>query len=448
MSAAPKKELTLFDSTCLIVGIIIGVGIYQMAPDIAKGAGGAWQLLLLWLVGGLLSLCGALGYAELATAYPQEGGDYVYLSRAYGRWAGFLFGWLQMVIVRPGDIAVMAFAFAMYAERVWAPAERLAGLTLSQVYAAAAILVLTVINVLGVREGKWTQNVLTVLKAVGLLAIVGVALVGPRSLAGSADFPRLPTMLALIFVLFTFGGWNEMAYVAAEVRDPDRNIVRALVLGTAAVTALYLAVNAAFLWSLGYAGLASSTAVAADVVGNVFPNSGSRLISALICISALGAVNGLIFAGARISYAVGSEYRAFGLLGRWSRSTGTPAWALTVQGALALAVVLVLGNFLDAVIYTAPAVYSFYLATSLAVIVLRFREPQTRRPYRVTAYPLPTLLFCAACALLIYSSVTYKPKLTLVSLGILVLGLPVYWLAAAPSRVEGREAGADEQSGG
>ena len=233
----PQRELTLFDSTCLIVGIVVGAGIYQMAPDIAKGAYCWWGVLLIWAVGGLISLCGALGYAELGSAYPHQGGDYVYLSRAYGRWAGFLFGWLQLAVVRPGDIVVMAFAFAMYARAIYDPmADTDLASSSQQIYAAAAVVVLTAINILGVRQGKWTQNLLTVVKALGLLAIVGVALFAPAGAGSAAKFEPLPISVALILVLFTFGGWNEVAYVAAELKDPKRNILRALVLGIAIVT--------------------------------------------------------------------------------------------------------------------------------------------------------------------------------------------------------------------
>jgi amino acid transporter len=429
MESRPKKELSLFDSTCLIVGIIIGAGIYQMAPDVARGASGWQSLLSLWVVGGLLSLCGALGYAELATTYPQEGGDYVYLSRAYGRWAGFLFGWLQLAIVRPGDIAVMAFAFATYARAIGDP---FAGTSLphgQQIFAVVAVLVLTTVNVAGVRQGKWVQNSLTTIKAAGLLAIVGVALFASRTSSGPVAVPPLPPSVALIFVLFTFGGWNEMAFVAAEVKDPNRNILRALVVGTVAVTVLYLLVNGAFLYTLGYAGVANSKAVAADAVATVFPALGGKMISALISLSALGAVNGLIFAGARISYAVGADHRVFRLLGQWHPRTGTPVAALLLQGAIAVALILIFGSFVSTILYTAPAVYTFYLASSLAVMVLRAKEPATPRPYRVTGYPFTTLLFATVCGFLIYSSVAYNSRIAAATLAIGLLGLPVYWLS-------------------
>jgi amino acid transporter len=414
------------------VGIIIGVGIYQMSPAVAKGVHCWWGVLAIWLAGGLLSLFGALGYAELASAYPQEGGDYVYLSRAYGRWAGYLFGWIQLTIVRPGDIAVMAFAFAMYARTIYDPLANYQFSYSQRIYAAIAVVILTAINILGVKEGKWAQNILTTVKALGLLAIVGVAVVAPQHSPTAEIFEPFPISLAFIFVLFTFGGWNEMAYVAAEVRNPRRNIVRALVLGSVAVTVLYLLVNGAFLYTLGYRGLATSEAVATDCISTVFPETGGRLIGALVCISALGAVNGLIFTGARISYALGAGHRTFGILGRWHGRTGTPIWALSVQGAIAVALIVIFGSFMDTILYTATAVYLFYFATSLSVIVLRYKEPKVERPYRVTGYPITTLIFCSVCVFLIYSAVSYawneKQGSLILLLAVLSIGVFLYLL--------------------
>ena len=281
MAETPKKELSLLDSTCLIVGIIIGVGIYQSAPTIAKGVGDGWGVMGIWIVGAFLSLCGAMVYAELATAWPREGGDYVYLTRAYGRWAGFLFGWLQLSVVRPGDIAVVAFAFATYARVLYAPFGPEETVYTHRVYAVAAIAALTAVHIIGVRQGKWTQNILTAVKILGLVAIVGVAVAAPGAARPPEAVSPLPLSLALILVLFSFGGWNEMAYVAAEVKNARRNITRALVLGVAGVAVLYLLLNGAFLYTLGYSGLANSNAVAAESIAAMFPEVGGRLISAL-----------------------------------------------------------------------------------------------------------------------------------------------------------------------
>lgn len=426
MCGGPRRDLTLGDSVGLIVGIIVGAGIFQVAPDVARGVPGAAALLALWLAGGLISLFGALGYAELAAAYPEAGGDYAYLTRAYGPQAGFLFGWLQLAVVRPGDIAVMAFAFATYARPV---AEAWLGRPVphgARLLAASAVAVLTLINLAGVRHGKWTQNVLTLLKAAGLLAVTGLAFAVPRPLAAAAAVDPIPASVALILVLFTYGGWNEMAYVAAEVKHPERNVLRALVLGTVAVTALYLAANAAFLHALGgHAGLAAGHAVAAEAIAPVLPGAQSW-VAALVCVSTLGAVNGLIFTGARISYAVGADHALFRPLGAWSGRTGTPVRALAAQGALSMALALTLGSFTNTLLYTAAPVYLFYLATSIAVGVLRRRDPGRSRPVRAWGYPVTTAIFCAVCAWLVYRAAVYKPAVAVAALGILAAGVPLY----------------------
>ncbi len=426
----PKRELSLFDCTCIIVGIIVGVGIFETPTTVAGSFGASPAILGVWFLGGLLSLAGALCYAELASAHPQQGGDYVYLTRAYGGWAGYLFGWSQLAIVRPGDIALMAFIFGRYARTLYAP------FTHAEVfYAVAAVVVLTGLNISGVRTGKWTQNVLTVVKAAGLLLIGVAGLLAPGPEAASADTEPLRfggLKLALILVMFTFGGWNEMAYVAAEIKRPERNIARALVLGTVTVTALYVLVNVAYLGALGVSGMAGSQAVAVDTLAQVLPRAATRAVTVIICISALGAVNGLVFTGARISYAVGRDHRLFNRMGRWDEHRGTPVWALVIQGVLSLAIVLIAGSFIDTILYTAPVVWFFFLATGLSLFVLRKTEGDVSRPFRVPAFPVTPILFCACCAFMLYSSVTYayaqKPIGLLVSVAVLLLGVALFAL--------------------
>ena len=427
MEAVPKKELGLFDSTCIIVGIIIGAGIYETAPTVAACMGSWWGTLLIWVVGGLLSLTGALCYAELATAYPHEGGDYVYLSRGYGRWAGYMFGWSQLMIVRPGDIALMGFVFGRYASRLY-PFEY-SGI----VYPAVVIVLLTVVNIIGVKEGKWTQNILTTLKAAGLVFIVVAGVLAPGAEAGgeTGSLTMGGLQLGLILVLFTYGGWNEMAYVAAEVKRPERNIVRALVTGTVAVMVLYILVNGAFLHSLGYVKMSQSQAVAADAIATVLPRIAGNAMSVLVCISTLGAANGLIFTGSRISYAMGSDHALFSRLGVWSKRFGTPVGALVLQGVLSLVIVVLAGSFVDTVLYTAPVFWFFILATGGSVFVLRRKEPKIARPYRVSGYPVTVIIFCVSSAFMLYSCVSYalgnKPKALWILVGTIFAGVLVYF---------------------
>ena len=290
--------MTLLDSTSIIVGIIIGSTIFLSSPRIAGQVPNIGWLVGVWVIGAVFSLIGALCYAELATAYPKEGGDYVFLTEAFGGKIGFLFAWVQFWIVRPGSVGTLAFVFADYANQLCPLDESYRPLL---IYAVGAVVVLSGINLLGVRAGKWTQNLLTAVKFLGLLAIVAVGMSCSAAATAPAAPPpakQLDLGFAMIFVFLAFGGWNEMAYVSAEVRHPQKNILRALVLGTLAVAVVYIAVNLAFVHALGLAGLQQSKAVAADVLRLCIGRRAEQCISLLICITALGGINGMIFTGA------------------------------------------------------------------------------------------------------------------------------------------------------
>ncbi|HUY88923.1 MAG TPA: amino acid permease [Pirellulales bacterium] len=415
LNAAPQRQLTLFDSTSIIVGIIIGSGVYKAAPDIAGCVPSSVAVIGVWLVGGLFALIGSLCYAELATMFPAEGGDYVFLSRAYGRPMGLLFAWCELWIVRPGSIGSLAFVFADYANEILP-----LGPHALVIYAAGAIAVLTAINILGVASGKWTQNLLTAAKLAGLLAVVAI---GFLYSAPEASSPAKPSSsdwgLAMILILYAYGGWNDMAYVSAEVRNPEKNIFRALISGTLAVTLIYVLVNAAFLHALGFEGLRQAPAVAADVARLGAGDWGAKAVSVLVAVSALGAVNGMIFTGGRIYYAMGKEHALFALLGRWSPRLGTPAWSLAVQGLIAIGVVLGFGLTLDSsgdggfermVTFTLPVFWLFLLLVSLSLIVLRLRDPSRPRPHRAPFYPLTPLAFAGCCAFMLRASLLYAEE--------------------------------------
>ena len=409
---APRRQLTLLDSTSIIVGIIIGAGFFETPPQIAAGAGGVASLLALWAAGGAMALVGALCYAELATAYPRDGGEYVFLTRAYGRRVGFLYAWSWFWVVRPGNLGAMAYVFARYAsELVPLPLGDYAFAP----YAVGALLALTVINVLGVRAGKTVQNLLTTAKVAGLLAVFAVALFEPPAPAQAATGARAPTpgglYLAVILIMWAYGGWNDMSYVAAEVRHPRRNILRALVLGTGAVVLIYVAGNIAFIHALGFEGFAASGAVAADVMRPKFGAAGARFISALVCVSCLGALNGMILTGARIYYAVGEEHAMYSWLGKWDARRDAPARSLWLQAAATLVLVGGLGLSRDAfqrlVVFTEAVFWAFLLLVAASLFVLRRRDPVTLRPYRVAGYPVTPALFCLSSAFLLYASLSY-----------------------------------------
>jgi APA family basic amino acid/polyamine antiporter len=461
-----QARLGLFDAVSIIVGIVIGSTIYKSPQLIMNNVTSpAWGLGA-WALGGALSLIGALCYAELASTYPRSGGDYVYLSRAFGRWCGFLFGWAQLAVILTASIGAMAFVFGDYAVKVWNPPETVASReTWTALLAAAAVAVLSLTNILGVVLGKWTQNLLSLLKVIGLGAIIytGFKFGSADVTAGRAPLDKSAGFgMAMIFVLYAYGGWNDAAFVAAEVRK-RRNIILALILGTALITVIYLAVNVAYLRALGFEGMRQSWTVAADVGQLALGENGSRAISVLVMVSALGAINGLTFTGSRVYSTLGAENSIFALLGRWSPRFGSPVWALLIQAAITLAMIAgvgtsvgrdaidagmeslvgqkmpwerYFGGFDTLVSGTAPVFWVFFLLSGLSLFALRQRDPDIERPFRVPLFPLLPLIFCGTCGYMLYSAIDYAKYIALIGAVPLAVGLPLYWLSR-PTAADG-----------
>lgn len=423
--AAPKPLLTLSDAVALIVGIVIGTGIFKTPPQVASQAGSEIAVLLLWLAGGVVSIIGALCYAELATTYPNVGGAYYYLKRAFGKKIAFLFAWARLTVIQTGSITLAAFVFGDYASEIF----RL-GTFSSSIYAAVIITLLTLLNIQGIQQGKWTQNLLTAAQILGLLLVVIVGL----TITADATVPPPSTSsgnwgLAMVFVLLSYGGWNEAAYISAEIKNRQRNIVRSLLWSIGIITAIYVLINLAFLRGLGLANMSNSSAVAADLMRAVWGTPGAIFISILIGICTLGTINATIFTGARTNYALGQDFALFGFMGRWQQLASTPASALIVQAAIALALVL-LGTltrkgFETMVDYTAPVFWFFFLLSGISLLILRQREPDILRPFCVPFYPLTPLLFCAVCGYLLYSSIVYTNIGALVGVLVVAAGVPV-----------------------
>jgi amino acid transporter len=445
-------RLSLWDTVSIIVGIVVGTAIFKSPTLVFQNAGGPATALVLWLVGGALAWCGAVCYAELATTYPRDGGDYEYLNRAFGPWCGFLFAWAQLTTVVSGNIAIMAYAFADYAVRL---DERLQPNFIWLVI--GPVLVLSTLNAIGLVAGKLAQNVLTAAKVIGLAALVLAGLwAGVAKRQSNAALPEMPDDastasigLALVFVLYAYGGWNHAAFVAAEVRDQRRNLPRALVLGIVAITLVYLAVNAAYLWALGFDGARASATPAADVVDQAIGAWGSRAISLLVMLSALGAINGMILTGTRVYATWGDDYPALAWLAAWSRQSAAPLAAIAVQAAIAVCLIVLVGTAsgrgaFDAALHTVglqelpweqyfggfetlvagstPVYWALSLLTGLAVFILRRNKPPDSRPFKMPLYPLPALAFCGTCAYMLYASAAYAKWLVLVGVVPLALG--------------------------
>ena len=436
----PRAVLRLGEAVAIIVGIVIGAGIFKAPALFAGMAGTPGWMFFGWALGGLVSLIGALCYAELATAYPHAGGDYHFLRRAYGRSVSFLFAWARFSVITTGSIALLAFVFGDYMSQVLP-----LGPHSPAIWAAAVVLLLTWVNLRGIRTGATTQSWLTCVEIAGLLLIVAAGLslfgngngVAPREAAAvaAASGPSWAGFgMAMVFVLLTYGGWNEAAYISAELKDQKRNMVRALVYSIVLISALYLLVNWAYWYGLGFAGMAKSEAIAADLARRAFGNAGGILIAAMVAVAALTSINATMIVGARTNFAVGRDWPLLGRFGHWDEASGTPRMALLVQGVAALVLVgvgaLAGGGFRAMVEFTAPVFWLFFLLAVLSLIVLRVREPDVERPFKVPLYPLLPIAFILVCAYMLWSSLSYVYSQELGGLNAAWVGVAVLGIGA------------------
>jgi APA family basic amino acid/polyamine antiporter len=443
----PRETLGPREAVAIVVGIVIGAGIFKAPSLVAMNSASEGWMMFAWVLGGVISMIGALCYCELATAYPSAGGDYHFLHRAFGRHVSFLFAWSRFSVITTGSIALLAFVFGDYMSQVL-PLGPYSAAT----WGAAAIVILTWLNVRGVKQGAATQVVLTGIEVAGLVlvfvagivaALGGLGASAPQAAAAAAAASpaaafSLPAFaFAMVFVLLTFGGWNEAAYISAELRDRQRNMLRVMMGSLLLVTLLYLAANWAYLAGLGLGGMAKSKAVAADLLKISFGKPGEILISVLVAVAALTSINATMIVGARSNFAAGRDWEALGKLGEWVDDRGTPVNALLVQGGFALLLMLLGiatgGGFSTMVEYTAPVFWLFFLLAGISLFVLRVREPDTPRPFRVPLYPVLPLIFCAACAYMLQSSLGYVGGNTFLGVnaawvGVAVLGVGVLLL--------------------
>jgi amino acid transporter len=436
-ASKPNETLSVFDAVSIVVGVIVGIGVFKTPSIVAANADSEGMLMLFWLLGGAASLIGALCYAELTSAYPHAGGDYHYLTRAFGGSLAFLFVWSRMAVIQTGSIAMVAFLIGDYASEML----RL-GPHSTSLYASLAIVLLTAVNVAGIEQVKWIQRILVAGIMLGLLivAFTGFFLAAPPVVPQSGEIipDRIALGTAMIFVLLTYGGWNEAAFLSAEVQSARRNMERVLLYSIGTVTLVYLLINLALVKSLGLSGMAGSDAVMADLMRNVFGPNGARFISLLILPAALSTMNAAIITGARSSFALGQDHSLFRFFGRWHGRRNTPVNALLLQGAMALLLV-VLGTgsrdgFVMMVEYTAPVFWFFLLLVGASIFLLRRRRPADERPFRVPLYPLTPLLFCAICAYMLHASLSYTGRGALVGVGVLLAGLPLIILQKRMNR--------------
>ncbi|HSJ14355.1 MAG TPA: amino acid permease, partial [Longimicrobiales bacterium] len=423
------RRLGTWSAAAVVIGMIVGSGIFRVPAQVAREVPSAWTALLLWTVGGAVALAGALAIAELAAMMPRAGGIYVFIRETYGPLPAFLLGWTDFLIVRPGSVAALGMISAGYMSTFFPlgdAAQRWVAVLLAILLAAA--------QYRSVLLGAAVQNASSLLKA-GALLLLAVLLLAlgdgsAGAFAGSSAVSALAPAglgLALIAVLWAFDGWADVAALGGEVKDPGRALPRAILGGMAAVLVLYLAINAAYLYVLPLDVMAGSPLVAADAATRVFGRAGASLVAALVIVATFSSANAVMMTGPRLIFAMAADGLFFRRLAAVHPRYGTPHVAIAATGLLSvlyaasrtfeqLTAAIVLGE------------WPFYTLAVLAVILLRRRDPERARPYRAPLYPLLPALFVIASLALMVGALVTDTALTMLSFGIILSGLPVYWL--------------------
>ncbi len=433
-SAAPgelRRVLSYWDAVALIAGIMIGSGIFATPPQIAATMDRFGPMLMVWLLGGLLALCGALTYAELAAMYPRTGGVFVFLKEAWGRPPAFVYGWSALLITYPASIAAVSVVFAAYFKRL-VPAFPLP----ENIIAALLALAACVVNIIGVILGARVQRTFTAAKIAALVALVGFAVI---SSAGSFEnfTPIWATpsqgwhlgalALAMAAVLWTYEGWSDGPTLSGECRDKKRDLPRALLIGTGMVTLVYLLINASYVYVMSIPGIAASSSVAVDMAERTMGQYGGLFVNLLVLASTAGSVNGMVIAGSRVSFAMAHEGLFFNLVGRVHPRLKTPANAVMVLGIVSASYCL-LGTFDQLIRYFVFISMIWYVMSILAVFRLRIARPAAERPFRVPLYPITPAIFLIAALGLLYQLYHENTRDSQIGLVILAVSLPTYWI--------------------
>jgi APA family basic amino acid/polyamine antiporter len=424
------RGLGLREAVSVLMGSIIGSGIFLTPRAIAQAIQSPGIILLVWAVSGILTLFGALAYAELGAMMPRSGGQYVYLREAFGPLWGFLFGWTLLLVIQTGSIAAVAVAFAEYSG-YFIPLTP----TLMKVVAILCILLLTAVNYVGVRLGGWVQNIFTFLKvgAIVALVVLGFGLKGGswanfQPLWGGISHQGLLRAfgVAMVAALWSYDGWNNVGFVADEIKNPQRNLPIALAFGTLGVILIYLSANLVYMYTLQVGQIAQSQLVAADVAKKLIGPLGGAVISAAVLVSTFGTVNGFMLAGPRVYYAMARDRLFFKKIGEIHPSFRTPAFSILLQGVWASLLTLT-GKFEQLFTYVIFASWLYYAMAVSGVIVLRRKYPSAPRPYKTWGYPVVPMLFVAIALWFVYNTLTSDPRDSLMGLILVLLGLPAYW---------------------
>ena len=423
-----RKILGRWDSVAIIIAIVIGVGIFRVPAEVAKYLNSPNLIVLAWLSGGLISLLGALCYAELSSSFPKTGGNYIYLRESYGLCVGFLFGWTELLVIRTGSIAAVSFIFAEYLQSFLYMNK-----CLIKPIAIFIVLLLSFINIIGLRHGKRVLNVFTVLKISALIVIIVLGFISKKgdishfhgvSTALNGGIFRL-FGLALIPILWTYGGWHENTFMAGETKDARKILPFALTTGIFIVIALYLAMNLFYIYLIPVKEMANANLIASNALQILYGINGKKILEALVVVSSLGCLNAMIMAGSRITYAIAKDNIIFRYIGEVSAKYGTPHRAISINAVWSI-VLIILGTFNKLLFFTGALVWLFFALAAGGLFILRYKFPHIERPYKVWGYPLIPVIFILICIALFINTMIYYPFQSFVGLCLAMTGIPIF----------------------
>ena len=413
---APAPTLSIFDATMITVGIVIGAGIFETPVLVASIAGSPGTMILAWVLGGVLSFIGALTYAELATTYPSAGGDYTFLTRAYGKNVSFLFAWARSTVICTGSIALLGFILGDYLSRLFP-----LGPHSSALYAAGSVVLLTAVNLIGLKGSSRMQNALAIIEIGGVIAVAVAALTlgdgatarqqQQRSARADQARARRRSDLRWCSSCSLTAAGTKLRTFPQKCAEALAPCCEHLLLSIAIITAVYLLFVFGILHGLGFEALKSTQAVGVDVAERALGPVGAQLVGLLVAVSSLTSMNSTMIAGARTNYSVAHDWTALGFMGSWQGQRSTPAMGFIVQAGIALALIgfgaLEKDGFAAMVEFTAPVFWLFFMLSGVALFILRRRDPGAPRPFRVPLYPVLPLLFVLSCAYVLYSSIMH-----------------------------------------
>ncbi len=422
-----KKALSRFDLIMIAIGSTIGSGIFLTPAIIANSLQSPAYILIIWLAGGLLILCGALTFAELGAFMPQAGGVYVFLSEAYGKPAGFLYGWAYFLVVNTGGIAALSVAFSTYLAYFFPLSPIALKLT-----AVTGIFILTVINVLGVKMGGIFSDLFTVLKLIGIFGIITAGFIWGSSTVTNFSFDTHSGItgglaVAMVGVLWSYGGWQHATYTAGEAKDAKKDVPAAMIIAALTVTAIYVIINIAYMFLLPVNKIANSPSVAADAVKTVLGPVGGGIIALAIFISTFGTAGIYTLTAPRIYFAMAKDGIFFPQIAKIHPKYSTPHNAIIIQSAWAVILILFWGTFENLISYVVFTDWIFFGLTAASVFIFRKKLPEAKRDYKTLGYPITPLIFTGVAAWFVINTLIEKPGQAIAGLIMLGLGLPVYF---------------------